>query len=431
MSMINYSWRNDLRKACLAIAISLTFLFSFIHVAPVTAIAQSDMGTGGDAGNSISTATTISAGTGTGYLDSTDGEDYFKIAVSSGQTLTVSMTPPSGADFDLYIYDTNQYQVDSSTLGGSQTDIVEATASVSGYFYIYVYHYSGTGTYSMTVTVTGGGTTQNDMGTGTDAGNSIGAATTIVAGSGTGYIDSTDTGDYYKVSVSSGQTIRATMTPPSGSDFDLKLYDTNQSQVASSTLGGSSTDTVTGTATTSGYFYIYVYRYSGSDTYSMTVTVTGGATQNDMSTGTDAGNSLSAATTIAAGSGTGYIDTTDTADYYRISVSSGQTVSVSMAPPSGSDFDLKLYSTNQSQIDSSTLGGSQTDTVEGTVTASGYFYIHVYRYSGSGIYSMTVTVTGGAAPVETRAYTTTRSITVRLLRGPAAPSGPGTCSAGA
>jgi hypothetical protein len=367
-----------------------------IHVAPIAAPAQNDMGTGGDAGNSISTATTISAGTGTGYLDSTDGDDYFKIAVSSGQIVTVSMTPPSDSDFDLYIYDTNQSQVDSSTLGGSQTDTVEATASASGYFYIYVYHYSGTGTYSMTVTVTGGGATQNDMGTGTDAGNSIGAATTIVAGSGTGYIDSTDTADYYKVSVSSGQTVRATMTPPSGSDFDLKLYDTNQSQVASSTLGGSSTDTVTGTTTTSGYFYIYVYRYSGSGTYSMTVTVTGGATQNDMGTGGDAGNSIGAATTITAGSGTGYIDSMDTADYYKVSVTSGQTISASMTPPSGSDFDLKLYDTNQSQVDSSTLGGSQTDTVEATASASGYFYIYVYRYSGSGIYSMTITITGGA-----------------------------------
>jgi hypothetical protein len=354
------------------------------------------MGTGGDAGNSISTATTISAGTGTGYLDSTDGDDYFKIAVSSGQIVTVSMTPPSDSDFDLYIYDTNQSQVDSSNLGGSQTDTVEATASASGYFYIYVYHYSGTGTYSMTVTVTGGGATQNDMGTGADAGNSIGVATTIIADSGTGYIDSTDTADYYKVSVLNGQTVSVSMTPSSGSDFDLKLYDTSQSQVDSSTLSGSQTDSVEGVATASGYFCIYVYRYSGQGIYSMAVTVTGGATQNDMSTGTDAGNSLSATTTITAGSGTGYIDTTDTADYYRISVSSSQTVSVGMTPPSGSDFDLKLYDTSQSQVDSSTLGGSQTDTVEGTATASGYFYIHVYRYSGSGNYSMTVTVTGGA-----------------------------------
>ena len=357
---------------------------------------QNDMGTGGDAGNSMSAATLISAGSGTGYLDSTDTTDYYKVAVSSGQTVRVSMTPPSGSDFDLYIYDTNQSQVDSSNLGGSQTDTVEATASASGYFYIYVYHYSGSGTYSMTVTITGGGATQNDMGSSADAGNSIGAATTIPAGSGTGYIDSTDANDYYKVNITSGQTISVSMTPPAGSDFDLKLYDANQSQVDSSSLGGSQTDTVEDTASASGYFYIHVYRYSGSGIYSMTVTVSGGATQNDMGTGTDAGNTLSAATTIVAGSGTGYIDSTDPNDYYKINVTSGQTISVSMTPPSGSDFDLKLYDANQSQVDSSSLGGSQTDSVTCAATSSGYYYTCVHLWSGSGIYSMTVTVTGGA-----------------------------------
>ena len=356
---------------------------------------QNDMDTGTDAGNSISAATAISAGSGTGFIDSTDIADYYKVSVSSGQTVSVSMTPPSGSDFDLKLYNTNQSQVDSSTLGGSQTDAVEATASTSGYFYIYVYRWSGSGIYSMTVTVTGGAT-QNDMGTGTDAGNTLSAATTIAAGSGTGYIDSTDTNDYYKINVTSGQTISVSMTPPSGSDFDLKLYDANQSQVASSSLGGSQTDSITYTATSSGYYYICVHLWSGSGIYSMTVAVTGGATQNDMNTGTDAGDSFSAAITISAGSGTGYIDSTDTNDYYKVSVTSGQTISVSMTPPSGSDFDLKLYDANQSQVASSTLGGSQTDSVTYVSTYSGYLYIRVYKWSGSGIYSMTVTVTGGA-----------------------------------
>ena len=362
---------------------------------------QNDMSTGADAGNTIGAATAISAGTGTGYIDSTDTADYYKISVSGGRAVSVSMTPPSGSDFDIKLYDTNQSQVDYSTAGGSTAESVDGTATASGYFYIYVYQYSGSGTYSMTVTVTGGGSTtstQNDMSTGADAGNTISAATAISSGPGTGYIDATDTADYYKISVSSGQAVSASMTPPTSSDFDIKLYDTNQSQVDSSSLGGSQTDSVESTASTSGYFYIYVYQYSGSGTYSMTVTVTGGtATQNDMGSSDDAGNSLSAATTISPKSGTGYVDSTDTYDYYKVSVSSGQTVRASVTPPTGSDFDIKLYDTNQSQVDSSSLGGSQTDTVESTATSSEYFYIYVYQYSGSGTYSMTVTVTGGTA----------------------------------
>jgi hypothetical protein len=360
---------------------------------------QNDMGSGADAGGSLSDATAIHAGSGSGYINSTDTADYYKVQVSSGQTVMASVTPPYGSDFDIKLYDTSQSQIDSSSLGGSATDSVEGTASASGYFYVTVYRYSGEGIYSLTITVTGG-TTQNDMGTGADAGSSTSAATAISAGTGTGYIDATDTSDFYKVSVTSGQTVRVSMTPPTGSDFDLALNDTSQSWIDSSTLGGSQTDTVEGTATSSGYFYIGVNSYSGSGIYSMTVTVTGGTSQNDMGSGTDAGNSLSAATAISAGTGTGYVDSTDTYDYYKVSVTSGQTVRVSMIPQTGSDFDLALYDTNQSSVDSSALGGSQTDSVDGTASASGYFYVHVYRYSGVGTYSLTVTKSGVVASVQ-------------------------------
>ena len=358
---------------------------------------QDDMSSGADAGGSLDTATAISAGTGSGYVDSSDTADYYKVSVSSGQTIQASLTPPTGSDFDLYLYDTNQTQVDSSSYGGSQTDTVDGTASASGYFYIYVYRYSGQGIYSLTVTTTGGTATQNDMGTGTDAGGSLSAATTISAGSGIGYVGSTDTYDYYKVSVSSGQTIQASLTPPSGADFDIVLYDTNQTWTDSSSYGGSQTDTVEGTATSSGYFYIEVDQFSGSGIYSLTITVTGGTSQNDMSSGADAGGSLDTATAISAGTGSGYIDSSDTADYYKVSVSSGQTVMASLTPPSGADFDIKLYDTSQTQVDSSSLGGSQTDSVEGTASESGYFYVTVYRYSGEGIYTLTITTTGGTA----------------------------------
>jgi len=358
---------------------------------------QDDMSSGADAGGSLDTATAISAGTGSGYVDSSDTADYYKVSVSSGQTIQASLTPPTGSDFDLYLYDTNQTQVDSSSYGGSQTDTVDGTASASGYFYIYVYRYSGQGIYSLTVTTTGGTATQNDMGTGTDAGGSLSAATTISAGSGIGYVGSTDTYDYYKVSVSSGQTIQASLTPPSGADFDIVLYDTNQTWTDSSSYGGSQTDTVEGTATSSGYFYIEVDQFSGSGIYSLTITVTGGTSQNDMSSGADAGGSLDTATAISAGTGSGYIDSSDTADYYKVSVSSGQTVMASLTPPSGADFDIKLYDTSQTQVDSSSLGGSQTDSGDGTATSSGYFYVTVYRYSGEGIYTLTITVTGGTS----------------------------------
>jgi hypothetical protein len=310
------------------------------------------------------------------------------------------MTPPSGSDFDLALYGTDQSEIDWSTYGGSQTDTVEGVATSSGYFYIQVAQWDGSGIYSLTVTVMGGAT-QNDMGTGTDAGNSISAATAIPAGSGTGFIDPTDTDDYYRVSVSSGQIVSVSMTPPSGSDFDLALYGTDQSEIDWSTYGGSQTDTVEGVATSSGYFHIRVYQWSGSGVYSLTITVTGGTAQNDWNSGQDAGNDSAQALMISAGTGTGYVNETDIDDYYRVQVgSAGVTISVSLVPPYNSDFDLYLYSPDQAQVDYSVLGGDQTDTVQYDATSAGVYYILVHRYSGEGTYSLNVSVSGAGALAE-------------------------------
>jgi hypothetical protein len=360
---------------------------------------QDDMGTGTDAGDSLSVATAIAAGSGTGYIDSTDINDYYKVYVNSGQTISVDMTPPTGSDFDLYLYDSSQYQVDSSAYGGSQTDSVSDTATVDGYYYIYVEHWSGSGIYSMVITVTGGAA-QDDANSGGDAGGSFAQALSIAAGSYTGYVDSTDVSDYYKVSLVSGQTIDVDLMPPTGSDFDLYLYDSSQSQVDSSIHGGSQTDSVSDTATTSGYYYICVEHWSGSGVYSFDVFLSAVDAQNDWSSGTDAGNSLDQALAISAGSGSGYVDSTDAYDYYKINVTAGAEISADLMPPAGADFDLYLYDTARSQVDSSIHSGSTTDSVSHIATSSGYHFVRVSRYSGSGTYSLTVSVSTTGALAE-------------------------------
>ena len=69
------------------------------------------------------------------------------------------MTPPSGADFDLILYDftdlTEFDKVDESkNRGKGLSKSVEGTATRAGDWYIRVYRYSGEGIYSMNVTVT-------------------------------------------------------------------------------------------------------------------------------------------------------------------------------------------------------------------------------------------------------------------------------------
>lgn len=112
---------------------------------------QNDAGSGGDAGNSFSTALSISPGNYTGYLDNSDVDDYYKFSVTAGQLINISMSPPGGADFDLKLYDPSGTEKASSALSG--TDNVSFTAGSSGYWRARIFYYSGSGNYSFGVTV--------------------------------------------------------------------------------------------------------------------------------------------------------------------------------------------------------------------------------------------------------------------------------------
>ncbi len=118
-------------------------------------VTQNDAGSGADAGNDFTTALAVNPGTFTCYLDATDRNDYFKFNVTSGQTIKVKITPPSTADYDLYLYNPSQVQKGSSTAGTGVADSVIFIADATGYWYAKAYEYSGTGNYSLLISVSG------------------------------------------------------------------------------------------------------------------------------------------------------------------------------------------------------------------------------------------------------------------------------------
>jgi hypothetical protein len=92
----------------------------------------------------------------TGSLAAANTQADFYVVVSSGATLTVTMTgPASGADFDLYVKlgaqpTTTVYDAKSTT--SSTTETVSIT-NPAGTYYIMVYAYSGSGSFSVKASV--------------------------------------------------------------------------------------------------------------------------------------------------------------------------------------------------------------------------------------------------------------------------------------
>jgi len=111
------------------------------------------------AGDSFATA--YNGGTAptafSGTINPSGDVDYWvvNVNVSSPQQCTITLTPPVGQDYDLYLYDFNQAFYASSTNGGSTPDSV----TFSGYLgpiYVKIVGFSGassSSSYNVSVTI--------------------------------------------------------------------------------------------------------------------------------------------------------------------------------------------------------------------------------------------------------------------------------------
>lgn len=114
------------------------------------------------------------------------------------------------------------------------------------------------------VGVPGGPVNMNE----TESNGSISTANAITT-NGTnlkGFIGSTTDNDYFKIGVPAGKTLVVFMTPPSTKDYELYLYNSAGTVLASSTYGTGVREQVvwknTGTSTV--YVYARVYGYNGA-----------------------------------------------------------------------------------------------------------------------------------------------------------------------
>jgi Zn-dependent metalloprotease len=102
-----------------------------------------------ESNNSTSTANVVADTVNqiVGYMGTTTDNDYFKLNIQPGRSITINMTGPSGVDYDLYLLNSSGTTLKSS-LGSTATESItyantSATATV---FYIRVKAYSGSST---------------------------------------------------------------------------------------------------------------------------------------------------------------------------------------------------------------------------------------------------------------------------------------------
>lgn len=105
------------------------------------------------------------------------------------------------------------------------------------------------------------------------------------------------------------------------------------------------------------------------------------------------GDSFDTATRITAGR---YNNTLLSGDYfYKIDLRTGQTLTLRLDISDGSSYNLFLYDPNQNLLNSSSQPGSLSETIRWTAETTGTYFVKVsgLRFSGTGIYYLTVLVT--------------------------------------
>jgi hypothetical protein len=161
-----------------------------------------------------------------GKLGGSDTQDWMFFTACQGQTIAITMTPPSGFDFDLSLSDAAGNILATSSTPGSVPESINYVATFTGKYYMAVLYVSGTGTgrYNFNINLIG----QNDANSGTDAGNTLATALTITPGYYYGFLSMYDAYDFYQFEVDQGKGIHLKLAMKTLSyltDFDLQLYD--------------------------------------------------------------------------------------------------------------------------------------------------------------------------------------------------------------
>ena len=381
-------------------------------------VLANDAGTGGDAGDSISTAAWLPASNATYYGNltaSSDNNDYYGVNMSTDTGIAVGLTSPSGYDFDLLLYDSNGSTIDSSYSTSSYDSVSSNGTGVGGTtVYINVDRWTGSGQYTLQIwifTVTPP-LAQNDANTGGDAGDTYSTPTALNGTNATyyGYVDkSTDEFDYYSIPVPSYHRINASVSwNTSSATLHLHLYDSTGAYLPGGQgFNNTSPNTVTsGNSSVGGTTVTLMVRaWIGDDDYTLTLEFDNISSspvynQNDSGTGDDASDDYNNPTGIITNIGqndfTGWASNAeDIVDEYSVDVPADYGISVSVSFDTGeANFDVALAlmpNPVSNIIDTSqTFSSPEAVTSNGTYVGGETVLIEIYANSGEGDYNMTI-----------------------------------------
>ena len=271
----------------------------------------------------------ISSGVLTGTLSAEDRQDYFRFELDAGDILNLDFT--AGDDSELLKvavrdFEKNELWNSGETGPGVTRSTRMLMNNLSGGIY-YAVVYSGIGPYKLDLFIE----SQNDAGSGVDAGDRITKALAITPNSSfLGEIGGFDEEDWYRFDIPPGHILKLAFGPSEGSvamKFSLRSFEHSEVWYSGVVSPGETKLKSVMMNTTSGGTY-YLEAYYGMGRYGFDVYV---EKQNDAFSGTDAGDKMADALKILPGrSYSGELGGYDETDWYRFDMPAGSILKMSL-----------------------------------------------------------------------------------------------------
>ncbi|MEF8874475.1 MAG: hypothetical protein V5A88_07390, partial [Candidatus Thermoplasmatota archaeon] len=355
------------RIGSVLVFVSILLSMANLLIMPAAA-SQNDGGSGGDAGDSFSTATPLDGpGNYTGELNSTDVDDYYNITLTADHVYWINVS--ADQNVNVYIYDSSESEMDSSY--GYETITFSQAIKETTYYYIRVENdYSGYNSYHLNIT---DWLVQDDAGSGGDAGDDFSTATPMNStGDYDGFFEyDGDRYDYYSINLTKDYVYW--FNGSAEKEMGLSIYDSSQNELDGYS---GSTSAILNLAIKENATY-YIEMSINTDSQSdYDLNITEWFKQDDANTGNDAGDNFTAATPLnSTGDYEGFFEYDgDRDDYYSIDLK-GDFV-YWFNGTAGKDMGLRIYDSSQNEIDG--YSGSTGVSLCTAIPENGTYYIEIY-----------------------------------------------------
>jgi len=198
--------------------------------------------------------------------------------------------------------------------------------------------------------------------------------------------------DYYKFYINGSAETVISLISPQGLDYDIKLYNENYKEIASSKLPMGNMDTISKNSLPAGIYSIKVYSFKktySDSPYNLSIKINDSKAPNKPYAGVSEANNAN--TTMANALEVNKnalfkakVSSINESRYYKFILDNVSNVDISMIPPKGTDLDIKLYNWYGLEVGSSTnKDGSEAISKRSLYPGTYYLKVYGHNYSFS------------------------------------------------